>query len=35
MGLQPSEPRSRISVSATSLPLNMQVAVLTCESRVG
>ena len=35
MGLQPSEPRSKISVSATSLPLNMQVAVLTCESKVG
>jgi L-ascorbate metabolism protein UlaG (beta-lactamase superfamily) len=35
MGLQPSEPRPRVTVSATSLPLNMQVAILTCESRVG
>ncbi len=35
MGLQPSEPRSRISVSATSLPLNAQIAVLTCDGRLG
>ncbi len=35
MGLQPSEPRSRITLSATSLPLNMQVAVLTREGRAG
>ncbi len=35
MGLQPSEPRSKVTLSATSLPLNMQVAVLTCESRTG
>lgn len=35
MGVQPSEPRSKLVVTVTNLPLNLQIVALSCESRAG